>query len=107
MPLLHACPQCGTAHGGKGRCPRCARTRNVQRNHREKHVGIWNTTAWRKARAQAIQRDHACQACGHEGSTENPLSVHHTEGYADPFDVDGLIVLCRSCHGTQHGGHTA
>lgn len=104
MPLLHACPSCGVAHEYKGRCPRCKTTRDKTRNQRAKHVEIWNTPAWRKARALAIRRDHACQSCGHEGTRANPLTAHHAEGYEDAFNPDFLVVLCRSCHGAQHGG---
>lgn len=59
------------------------------------------TEHWKQRRASKLEAaGHRCQLCGADG----PLEVHHLT-YANLFheqDAD-LIVVCRSCHGKQHG----
>lgn len=61
--------------------------------------------SWRRARAQAMDRDqHRCQDCG----SESLLVVHHIEPYKsfengqDAHELDNLVTLCRACHLARH-----
>ena len=56
---------------------------------------IWDTPEWRKVRAKMLKRYPFCSRCG----SADRLIVHHAQGYADPLDMAGLVVLCQSCHG--------
>jgi 5-methylcytosine-specific restriction endonuclease McrA len=94
MPLLHACPNCGTAKVGTGRCTRCTKQHNRQRNQRTKHTEIWNTPAWRQTRALVLTRDdHTCTRCG------KPGTIAHHHHYHDPFNPDTCTTLCHTCSG--------
>ena len=63
---------------------------------------------WATARERALDRDGACQHCGHEGE-ETPLEVHHivsVRAFRESPDVDlgdahdrsNLVTLCKRCH---------
>jgi len=59
---------------------------------------IYQTQKWQKTRREALrQANHKCGACG---QTEQ-LVGHHIiplSAGGEPFDVDNVSVLCRSCH---------
>ena len=94
VPLLHACPSCGNAHPGKGKCPSCSKSYNRQRNQRAKHTEIWNTVEWKKTRLLVLERDdYTCTRCG------KPGFVAHHEHYDDPFNPDTCSTLCSTCSG--------
>lgn len=60
-----------------------------------------STRAWRKVRAQALQRDgDRCVKCGSGG----PLQVHHVVPLAEggSMALDGLTTLCSDCHHVAH-----
>ena len=63
---------------------------------------------WATARERALDRDGACQHCGHEGE-ETPLEVHHIvpvrafrespdADLEDAHDQSNLVTLCKRCH---------
>lgn len=61
--------------------------------------------SWRRAKAQAMERDHhRCQDCG----SDSQLVVHHLRAYKtyengyDAHESDNLVTLCRACHRVRH-----
>ncbi|MGW5361244.1 HNH endonuclease [Actinopolymorpha pittospori] len=61
-------------------------------------------SAWQKLRQAIIIRDgKRCQACGHRGDRDNPLSVDHvmpkSKGGTD--SASNLITLCRKCNSSK------
>jgi hypothetical protein len=56
---------------------------------------LWDTPQWRKVRKQMLEAYPFCAKCG----TADRLTVHHAAGYADPFIMAGLVVLCQFHHG--------
>ncbi len=69
----------------------------MSRNHARLHAGKWE-----KARRQCFERDKfRCRECGRAGA----LEAHHEpplQDGADPYDVENLLTLCRSCHIARH-----
>ena len=57
---------------------------------------------WAGVRKAAFRRDgYRCTACGKAGR----LEAHHEPPLrqgADPYDLDGVRTLCRSCHIERH-----
>jgi 5-methylcytosine-specific restriction endonuclease McrA len=74
----------------------CTIHTTVDRNRGRPARQRCRTHAWRKLRAQALERDgHRCQQCG---STDH-LQAHHLL----PGDVLAhLQTLCRDCHRASH-----
>lgn len=68
----------------------------------DNHSRIKNDPRWKAARKHTLDRDgHRCVACGSEDdlTIDHIVSLDHllkTDG--DPFDLDNLRVLCRSCN---------
>ena len=52
------------------------------------------------------KRDKVCQYCGHKGSKNNPLQVHHIKHRARHprlvNDIRNCILLCNNCHREVH-----
>ena len=65
------------------------------------HVTI-NRRRWERVRRAAFERDHyRCRRCGHPGR----LEAHHEPPLrdgADPYDLAGIVTLCRGCHIEHH-----
>ena len=57
---------------------------------------------WERTRRAAFRRDgYRCRACGKPGR----LEAHHEpplEDGADPYDLAGIVTLCRGCHIERH-----
>ena len=57
---------------------------------------------WARVRREAFERDgHRCTECGKAGR----LEAHHEPPLrdgADPYDLDGIVTLCRGCHCERH-----
>ena len=73
--------------------------------HKEtlKNSGFYKTTAWRRIRRLALQRDHyLCQGCMRKRVYKKATEVHHIIAVdADPtlaLSLDNLESLCRYCH---------
>jgi 5-methylcytosine-specific restriction endonuclease McrA len=59
---------------------------------------------WEHTRRQALARaNNRCQRCG----ARSTLVIHHRDEQGmegeRAHDPDNLTVLCRSCHGREHG----
>lgn len=65
--------------------------------------GIYHTKRWRNLRAKVIEQDGGvCQVCG----TDESLIVHHVipiKSGGAKWDIDNLVTMCRSCHGSWEG----
>ena len=65
------------------------------------HIHL-NALRWERTRRAAVARDgYRCRQCGKPGR----LEAHHEpplEDGADPYDVDGILTLCRGCHIERH-----
>lgn len=69
---------------------------------------------WSKQRRKCLDRDdRTCQVCGVEqNDKDRELSVHHItprsqyDGNWEQNDLENLITLCGSCHGTFEGQFT-
>ena len=61
---------------------------------------------WQWTRLKAFERDGwRCTACGRAGR----LEAHHEpplRAGGDPYALDGIKTLCRSCHIERHRGDT-
>ena len=69
---------------------------------------------WATAREQALERDGACQHCGHDGG-KTRLEVHHIipvrrfrespdADLKDAHELSNLVTLCKRCHPkAEHG----
>ena len=57
---------------------------------------------WARVRRAVFRRDrYRCTRCGRAGR----LEAHHEPPLrrgADPYDLDGIVTLCRSCHIEHH-----
>ena len=71
----------------------------MSRNHVRLDAG-----RWARVRRKVFDRDGwRCTACGRAGR----LEAHHEpplERGADPYDLDGIVTLCRGCHIERHRG---
>lgn len=65
------------------------------------HVRL-NPRRWAAVRRAAFERDGwRCRECGRAGR----LEAHHEPPLrdgADPYDLDGILTLCRDCHIERH-----
>lgn len=114
MPLLHACPNCGTAHQGKGRCPRCKRSANKTKRTRPSWSQVYNTARWRLLRTHILDRDgYVCQY-NLPGCTIKATHAGHIHPFTsadDPsaWDEDNIAASCATCNGreaaTRQGAH--
>ena len=109
MPELKVCNGCGTLHQGTG--PRCIECHVPKRATAKQRASIgyhvYRSTAWRHARTQALERDgYLCRRC----KAAEDLTVHHIVEISpgmDPYEVENLEVLCRSCHAREHNSRRA
>jgi len=87
------CPNCRPAY--KARQPRGTHNPTPTRQLANR---FYTSTAWRKARNTARQRDAACTQCG----TTTHLTVHHIipikQAPHRALDPDNLTTLCTTCH---------
>ena len=66
----------------------------MSRNHARLHAGKWAAT-----RRVVLERDRwRCTACGKYGNHVDHITPLQREPGQDPFDVNGLQVLCKPCH---------
>ena len=69
----------------------------------KRHVTL-SRKRWLTVRRAAFERDgFRCTACNRPGR----LEAHHEpplRNGADPYDLDGIRTLCRSCHIERHRG---
>lgn len=67
-----------------------------------RHHQALHPSRWRLVRRAALKRAKwRCEDCGRAGAME----VHHLQPLragGDPYDLAGLIVLCRPCHLDTH-----
>ena len=65
------------------------------------HVSL-DARRWARVRRQAFERDGwRCRACGRAGR----LEAHHEpplRAGADPYDLAGIMTMCRPCHIERH-----
>jgi hypothetical protein len=119
MPLVKVCPNCGATDVRAGRpCPWCEparRARDEARRRAKPQRRVWDSPRWRALRPKIRQRDgDRCRRCRrhHSELEQNEwILVNHVAGLAnilaaggDPFDEDGLELLCSSCSGKEDGG---
>lgn len=68
---------------------------------------FYHTGEWRRARAQALKRDHhQCQRCRREGRYTRATTVHHIRHLKDApelaLTLENLESLCDACHEREH-----
>ena len=67
-----------------------------------RHHTRLNARRWAQVRVAAFTRDgYRCRRCGSPGR----LEAHHEPPLrkgADPYVLDGIMTLCRSCHIERH-----
>lgn len=74
---------------------------------------FYKSKKWRRARAQALERDHYicqdCMAAKRRGAKIRPRSatvVHHIKSVEErpdlKLELDNLISLCAECHNKRH-----
>ena len=57
---------------------------------------------WARTRQAAFERDsYRCRNCGGAGRLEAHHSPPLRKG-ADPYDVSGIVSMCRTCHIEKH-----
>ena len=108
MPELKVCNGCGRLHNGTGaRCTECFVPKQRTGKQQAAFAHVYRTSAWRRARTEALNRDgHLCHTC----KAAEDLIVHHVVELApgvDPYDVENLQTLCRSCHAKEHNRRRA
>ena len=107
MTTPRYCLDCGAYTETGNRCPnhtKQAEQRRANDPHRSTRRTIYRDTRWKHARDIAIANaDHRCEECGQPDDIGSPLTVHHAAGYSNPYDPDGLEVLCARCHGRRDG----
>lgn len=72
-----------------------------------RHHAALDRRRWQWTRLKAFERDGwRCTACGRAGR----LEAHHEPPMddpaygGDPYDLAGIMTLCRSCHIERHRG---
>lgn len=71
----------------------------------QEYLNYIMSDSWKEKCNQRMKIDgYTCQCCGSRGTNANPLQVHHFHyGNFKNEDVyKDLIVLCKSCHESQH-----
>lgn len=68
-----------------------------------KEQGFYGKGAWKRARLQALTRDHwLCQECLRHRRFRNAVEVHHIKPLEQfpelGLELDNLESLCRECH---------
>lgn len=74
---------------------------------------FYRSPAWRRLRAQALERDHyICQDClarkqrGERLRPRQASVVHHIQPVKERpdrmLDIDNLVSLCDACHNKRH-----
>src|SRR5512133_2108957 len=101
MTRLILC-RCAKVHVPPGTmCPECRRKRNKAHDARRPPASQRGYGhQWRKLRAEMISAHPFCSMCGHPGSHDNRLSVHHIRPKADggTDERSNLAVLCMRCN---------
>ena len=73
-----------------------------QTGSKKRFAWIYRSNRWKSLRQIALNRaDGVCEKCRSRGE----LQVHHRKPVAQGgaiFDINNLIVLCRSCHLEAH-----
>lgn len=109
-PRLRVCPMCSDTYDGRlPRCPACAPPPMRPSMGRIRRNRVYADPRWRRVRGVVLRRDnHQCVLCG-ATELEQRLVVDHAGGidYQDPFNPDGLRVLCLKCSGRVDGGRSA
>lgn len=78
----------------RGYCQRHARAKEQRTNRQGK--AVYNTKRWKVLRRHKLFLNPICERC----TAELAVDVHHRHGVEnDPWSVDGLEALCKSCHG--------
>lgn len=74
-----------------------SKRRPGSKNYTRLHRARWEAT-----RKQVFQRDgYKCRLCGHRGRLEAHHEPPMTAG-GDPYDIDGILTVCRNCHIDRH-----
>ena len=61
-------------------------------------VAVYSSKRWRRLRRAVFRRDgYRCRSCGRRGRLEADHVVPIAAG-GDPWHLDNLQALCRSCH---------
>ena len=76
---------------------------NKKRHYKNKPNAFYHSSAWRRVRKLALQRDNfICQHCLKLGRIKPATEVHHIKPLRDypelSLDVSNLIGLCWECH---------
>lgn len=95
---MKPCLRCGEP-SDTSRCPDC---RPKDERPRDR-VTRANRSAWKNLSKRLRKLQPWCTACGSPGD----LTVDHIDPLdagGDPYDLDNLQVLCRSCNTRKHAG---
>lgn len=80
--------------------------RDQRRRDQKPQRAIYRTDKWRKARRMIlVEAQHTCALCGRYADTVDHITPLAHGG--DPYDLDNLRALCKSCHGRVDGGRSA
>lgn len=76
---------------------------NSSKRQTLKEQGFYHTTAWRRIRISALQRDHyLCQLQLTKDCTKTATTVHHIKPLEDypelALDITNLTSCCYACH---------
>ena len=55
-------------------------------------IGLYKSAEWKRLSRNFLRLNPFCAKCGNPATT-----CHHTD-YADPYNPDKLVALCRECH---------
>lgn len=72
----------------------------MSRHHHQLHAERWQATR----RAVFARDGYRCRRCGKAGR----LEAHHepplNDGTRNPYDIAGIVTMCRACHIERHRG---
>lgn len=105
MPVLHACPGCGTAKEDTGRCTRCARPTNKRKQART-NTAVYQSARWARLKRDFLADATECECCGREPTPTDPLTLGHIEPFDGPddplaWDTMNLMAQLRSCNSRE------
>lgn len=97
-------------HADRERKAVAERNAAYDREHRDPRITeFYKSTAWRKARLQALVRDnYLCQRCLKQKKIVRAVIVHHLieitteKGWALRLHIHGLESVCHACHNKIH-----
>lgn len=89
-------PGCPDYAAYRGRCQRHRRQRERQINRKGR--ALYNTKRWAQTRKRKLYASPLCERCGRVAT-----DIHHRHGVANgnPYALEGLEALCRSCHSKE------